>query len=265
MRLGRRDLGLVAPGRRADLVLLSSLETLEVEEVYGSGRVVAEAGRLTASLPPADPPGLRDTMKLAPLSAADFRIAAPGQEARLRTVVNPRFTRWGAITVPAREGHAVLPPEATIMAVFHRHGLAEPRPVLGVLEGWGAWRGALATTVAHDSHNLCVFGHAPEDMAAAANALIACGGGMAVAEGGAVRAILPLPVCGLVSDAPAPVVAENFAALRAAADRIAPWEPPYRVFKAVVGASLACNAGPHVTDLGIADGATGELQASALV
>jgi adenine deaminase len=134
-----------------------------------------------------------------------------------------------------------------------------------VLEGWGAWRGALATTVAHDSHNLGVFGHDPADMAAAANALIACGGGMAVASGGRVRAVLELPVAGLVSDAPAAEVAARFAALRDAADAIADWLPPYRVFKAVVGASLACNAGPHVTDRGIADGATGEMIPAALL
>ncbi|HWX47827.1 MAG TPA: adenine deaminase C-terminal domain-containing protein [Roseomonas sp.] len=265
MRLGRRDLGLLAPGRRADLLVLSDLEGLGVEQVFASGRRVAEGGRLAIALPEADPPGLRDTMKLAPLAPRDFHLAAPGDSARLRTVVNPRFTQWGEITVPVREGRAVLPPEATLLAVIHRHGLAPARPVLGVLEGWGAWRGALATTVAHDSHNLCVFGHDPADMAAAANALIACGGGMAVASGGEVHAVLPLPVCGLLSDAPAPEVAAQFAALRAAADGIAEWQPPYRVFKAVVGATLACNAGPHVTDLGIADGSTGALFAGALI
>lgn len=265
MRLGRRDLGLLAPGRRADLLVLSDLESLAVEQVFASGRLVAEGGRLTTALPESDPPGLRDTMRLAPLSPADFRIAAPGPTARLRTVSQPRFTRWGEIAVPVRDGHAVLPPEVTMLAVIHRHGLAPARPMLGVLEGWGAWRGALATTVAHDSHNLCVFGHDPADMAAAANALIACGGGMAVAAEGAVRALLPLPVCGLVSDAPAETVAARFAALRAAADGIAAWQPPYRVFKAVVGATLACNAGPHVTDLGIADGGTGLVYETALI
>ncbi|KGM31250.1 adenine deaminase C-terminal domain-containing protein, partial [Inquilinus limosus] len=124
----------------------------------------------------------------------------------------------------------------------------------------GHWRGALATTVSHDSHNLTVFGRDPADMAAAANAVIAAGGGMAVAEGGAVTAQVALPVCGLLSDAPAAEVAADFAAVKAAAGRIADWQPPYRTFKAVVGASLACNPGPHVTDLGLADGSTGEIR-----
>jgi len=134
-----------------------------------------------------------------------------------------------------------------------------------VLQGWSRWRGALATTVAHDSHNLCVFGRNPADLAAAANAVIAAGGGMAVAAGGEVRAVLPLPICGLVSDDAVEDVAAAFRALKEAADGIADWMPPYLVFKAIVGASLACNAGPHVTDLGVADGATGELIAGALV
>jgi adenine deaminase len=146
-----------------------------------------------------------------------------------------------------------------MMAVVHRHGRADPTPVLGVLQGWGAWRGALATTVAHDSHNLVVFGREPADMAAAANALIGCGGGMAVAAGGAVTALLELPVCGLLSTAPLPAVAQAFRAVRDAADRIADWQPPYGSFKSCVGAALACNPGPHVTDLGITDGTTGQV------
>ena len=110
-----------------------------------------------------------------------------------------------------------------------------------------------------------VFGREPADLAAAANAVIAAGGGMAVAAGGAVRAVLRLPVCGLVSAAPAAEVAAEFRALREAADAIVDWEPPLLTFKAVVGASLACNPGPHVTDVGITDGSTGEVFESALV
>ena len=88
---------------------------------------------------------------------------------------------------------------------------------------------------------------------------------MAVAAGGAVRAVLRLPVCGLVSAAPAAAeVAAEFRALRAVADAIVDWEPPLLTFKAVVGASLACNPGPHVTDVGITDGSTGEVFESAL-
>ena len=265
-RIGRPDLGLIAPGRRADLMLLDGLDTLGVAHVFASGVHVASAGRLLAPLPPAHPAGpLLDTMKLAPVAPEQFLIRAPGPTATLRTAVNPRFTQWGTADVPVRDGVAQLPEDGILMAVFHRHGLAPATPVLGVLQGWSRWRGALATTVAHDSHNLCVFGRDPADLAAAANAVIAAGGGMAVAAGGTVQAVLPLPICGLVSDDAVEDVAEAFRALKAAADGIADWMPPYLVFKAIVGASLACNAGPHVTDLGVADGGTGELIPAALV
>ncbi|MDB5370358.1 MAG: adenosine deaminase [Roseomonas sp.] len=267
-RIGRTDLGLVAPGRRADLMLLDGLDTLKVAHVFASGRHVASAGRLLHGLPPEHNAGpLRDTMKLAPLAPDDFLIRAGIEHgtATLRTAVNPRFTHWGEVEVPVEGGIAQLPEDGILMAVIHRHGLAAATPVLGVLQGWSRWRGALATTVAHDSHNLCVFGRDPADLAAAANAVIAAGGGMAVAQGGTVTAVLPLPVCGLVSDASLNEVAARFRALKAAADGIADWAPPYLVFKAIVGASLACNAGPHVTDLGVADGATGERIAAALV
>jgi adenine deaminase len=184
---------------------------------------------------------------------------------RLRTVAKPRFTEWGEAVTDVRDGVAMLPDDAIMMAVIHRHGHAPPTPVLGVLQGWSTWRGALATTVAHDSHNLVVFGREPSDLAAAANAVIAAGGGMAVAAGGEVTAVLRLPICGLLSDAPASDVAAELRALRAAADAIVDWQPPVLTFKAVVGASLACNPGPHVTDVGITDGTTGEVFASALV
>ena len=259
MRLQRRDLGLVAPGRRADLVILSDLAALGVERVFASGREVAAEGRAL------DTRGgklsaFHDTVKVAQLTAGDFTIALPGHSARVNSIFRPRFTEWRELDVAVANGHLVLPEDKLMMAVIHRHGRRPPAPQLGILDDWGHWHGALATTVSHDSHNLTVFGRDPADMAAAANAVTAAGGGMAVAAGGEVIARLALPICGLVSDAPAAEVAEAFAALRAAADRIADWSPPYRTFKAVTGASLACNPGPHLTDLGLTDGTTGEIR-----
>jgi adenine deaminase len=204
-------------------------------------------------------------MHVPPFAAEDFRLLAPGNTARLRTVDKPRFTAWGETDAEIRDGAVVLPDDALWMAVIHRHGLAPAVPVMGVLRGWGKWNGALATTVAHDSHNLIVFGSDAASLAAAANAVTHAGGGMAVASGGLVRAVLPLPICGLISDAPAAEIAASLRALRLAADAVADWMPPVLTFKAIVGASLACNPGPHVTDLGIADGTTGEVFASALI
>jgi len=265
LRLGRHDLGLVAPGRRADIVVLSDLVDMRVAHVFASGRPVARDGRMIEPIRP-DPVALPPaSVRVRPLSADDFRLRAAGTRATLRTVDKPRFTAWGQAEVPVADGVAALPEDGILMAVIHRHGAAPAVPVLGVLRQWGRWRGALASTVAHDAHNLVVLGRDAADMAAAANALIARQGGIAVAAGGAVRALLELPVCGLLSDAPLAEVAEGFGRVQRAAEAIVDWPWPLPLVKAVLGASLACNPGPHVTDLGIADGSTGEVFASSVI
>ena len=152
----------------------------------------------------------------------------------------------------------VLPKDTALMTVFNRYGETS-KPGQGVLEGWGEWSGAIATTILHDSHNLAVFGYDPDDMAAAANALIACGGGMAVAKDGKVVAMLDLPVCGLLSTAEPEDVAVLFQKVRDAAADVSTWEGLPVMIKLIIGASLACNPGPHVTDLGITDGMTGRI------
>ena len=90
-------------------------------------------------------------------------------------------------------------------------------------------------------------------MATAANAVIKMDGGMAVAVDGQVVASLPLPLSGLLSDASISSVADEFTAIRTAMDSVVEWQEPYLVFKACFGTGLACNAGPHQTDMGIAD------------
>jgi adenine deaminase len=144
----------------------------------------------------------------------------------------------------------------------HRHGMADGRPRVGFLTGWGEWRGAFCTTVSHDSHNLTIFGGNVRDMTAAANAVISAGGGMAVARDGQIEAILPLPLSGLVSEADLRDTADGFRALRKAMEKVVDWQPPYLVFKACFGATLACNVGPHQTDRGIADVVAGTVMAS---
>ncbi|SDX47959.1 Adenine deaminase [Albimonas donghaensis] len=253
-RLGRPDLGLVAPGKRADLALFRDLAGFECVHVLRDGR----------------PPALDTTPRPHPFPAAlplprfvaaDFETPAAGPAARIATIDRPRFTQWGERIVPA-DGRLRLPPDITRIAVIHRHGRAPAVPKVGFLTGWGSWRGAFATSVSHDSHNLTVFGHDPADLAAAANAVAEAGGGMAVARDGKLAALLPLPVAGLVSDAPLADVSAAFVALREAMEAVVDWEPPLLTFKALVGATLACNAGPHQTDLGVADAHGGRLLTS---
>lgn len=260
MRLKRDDLGLVAAGRQADIVVLTDLPSVAVERVVAGGRLVARDGRLLEA--PPRPVGPRDTMKLGPQPREAFELRIPGAaqgRAKLRKVVGARYTRWGEVEVTLRSGVAELPPGHAAITMIHRHGRAAPIPRTCLADGWGEPRGAIATTIAHDSHNLLVLGRDPADMQAAANALIACGGGMAVAEGGVVTALLPLPIAGLLAETPAGETAANFARLRAAADRVLEWQPPFRIFRGLTGISLACNPGPHPTDLGLTDGGTGEV------
>ncbi|MEC9431770.1 MAG: adenine deaminase C-terminal domain-containing protein [Pseudomonadota bacterium] len=254
-RLGRPDLGLVAPGKRADLALFRDLAGFDCVHVLRDGRApVLDTAPRPHPFPAALP--------LPRFGPEDFETPAAGPMARVATIDRPRFTQWGERRVPAPDGRLALPADVTRIAVIHRHGRTPAVPKVGFLTGWGEWRGAFATSVSHDSHNLTVFGHAPADLAAAANAVAEAGGGMAVAQGGRVTALLPLPVAGLVSDAPLAEVAAAFVAVREAMGAVVDWEPPLLTFKALVGATLACNAGPHQTDLGIADALAGRLLAS---
>jgi adenine deaminase len=264
-RLGRSDLSLVAAGRRADIVVFDNLTDLKARIVIANGVVVAKGGKMLAEITSADISVLEHSMKIEPLTADDFRVASNEKTVRIATIDQPRFTRWGEAQADVRDGFVVPPEGTTLIAVAHRHGRRDSRPRVGFLKGWGEWRGAFANTVSHDSHNLTVFGSDPADMALAANAVIAAGGGMAVASNGIIKAVLPLPLSGLVSDAPLEDVARYFAGIRAAMDDIVDWQPPYLVFKACFGATLACNAGPHQTDRGIADVETGVLMESPIL
>ncbi|KQR30845.1 adenosine deaminase [Rhizobium sp. Leaf155] len=259
-RLQRNDLGLIAVGRRADIVVFDDLTQFSARHVMVSGTPAAEQGRMIVEIPEIDAAPLKGSMKLPLRSLEDFRVKSSGKRVRLATIDRPRFTRWGEIEADVVDGFVMPPDGTTMISVTHRHGKAEPVTRTGFLTGWGKWDGAFATTVSHDSHNLTVFGGNEADMALAANAVIKAGGGMAVASGAKVTALLPLPLSGLVSDAPLAEVAAGFEAVREAVGKVVEWQPPYLVFKACFGATLACNTGPHQTDMGIADVLTGTVR-----
>lgn len=261
-RLKRPDLGLVATGRRADIVVFEDLTEFRARLVISGGRVVARNGSIDTAVQALDTAPLINSVKLAPLTENDFRIPATGERARVATIDRPRFTQWGEAETEIRDGFVVPPAGSAMIAVAHRHGKADGIPRIGFLTGWGEWRGAFCTTVSHDSHNLTVFGGNARDMTLAANAVISAGGGMAIAKDGRIEAILPLPLSGLVTNASLEDTALAFTDIRKAMDKIVDWKPPYRVFKACFGATLACNAGPHQTDRGIADVVTGRVMKS---
>jgi adenine deaminase len=196
-------------------------------------------------------------LKLALVSLDDCRVRVPNIEngrAKIRAINGVRFTSWGEVEVEVKDGYAKVPAGYSVIYVQHRHGRHAAGAQRALLEGWGEIHGAIATTYSHDSHNLVVLGRSAEDMQAAANAVISSGGGMAASKNGKVIAKIEMPIAGMLSPAAPGVVAEEFRRLREAADQVVDWQPPYRVFKAIEGTCLACNPGPHLTDLGLTDG-----------
>lgn len=259
IRLSRPDLGLLAAGRRADIALVDSLSSLKSQHVIANGQFVASNGQCLHPIVSTDASPLQASVKLDNLSADQFRLRTTSERATVavRAIAKPRFTEHTTVTANVIDGFLVPPDDVTLMAVVHRHGKVQAPPAVSYLKHWGEWHGAFASTVSHDSHNLTVFGGNEEDLALAANAVIDMQGGMAVAKSGKLLACLPLPLSGLISDTTLEDTSEQFEAIRHAMDQVVQWQPPYLIFKACFGASLACNAGPHLTDMGIVDTALG--------
>ena len=211
------DKGAVAPGRRADLVVFSDLEEIRPELVFRGGRLVARDGRLVpeVEIVPATP--VRGSMNLGPLEPGAFRVRASGSRVRVIGVL-PRQIVTEKLLLPARvEGdEALADVEADVLklAVVERH-LASGRVGLGFVRGFGLQRGALAASVAHDSHNIIVVGTNDGDMLAAVGHVARLGGGLTAAVGGQVVGAVPLPVAGLMSNEPLETVAAQLERLLA--------------------------------------------------
>jgi adenine deaminase len=221
--------GLLAPGRYADVLIVSDLEKVVIDRVVANGRLVSERGRLTSPLDagPIDP-SLRNTVRLSrELRASDFEILAPPNRRDVQAYVLPPryFSReLGPITktLPVTGGRVQrdLPRGITKFAVVERYGK-------GMSIGVSFWelgldRGAIAWTVNHDHHNLGVFGATDEDMAVAANRCAAIEGGFVIARNGKVLAELPLPIGGLMSDDDPVVVADKIRTLDRVATELRP-------------------------------------------
>ncbi len=222
---GLTDLGAVAPGYRADLVLVPDVADFRARAVYVAGRLVARGGGLVAALPEADLTPLLHTVRLAAPSAIDLRVPAPESSgARLRAlgVLDGQILTSDERRAPEiRDGAAVASPGRDLakLAVFDRHG-ASGRVGLGFVSGFGLERGALASTVAHDAHPLIAVGVSDDDMLLAARTVAALGGGQAVAADGEILASLALPLAGLLSPLGARDVAAAERELRSAARRL---------------------------------------------
>ncbi|WP_394152246.1 adenine deaminase [Loktanella salsilacus] len=218
-----RELGSIAPGRRADMILTSDLVTLPIEHVIARGRTVAMDGKITVDCPHYDwPAPARQTVHLGKtLAAADFAIAAPqGANAVTAKVIgvveNQAPTKSLRFELPVTEGRVQATGEVCQIALVERH-----KGTGGVINGFVSGFGytgdmAIASTVAHDSHHMIVVGTDAGCMAKAANRLGEIGGGISVWKDGVEIALVELPIAGLMSDQPAAQVAAAADAMVAA-------------------------------------------------
>ena len=260
-RLPRR--GAVAPGYFADLVVVGSLRSFDVQRVYKDGALVARDGAAAprpAAIAPDDAP-VRGTVRVPAVSAVSFSLPVPSGASRARCiVVRPRSLVTGSETIAPTlvDGAAVADPARDVakLACVERHGRGGGVGV-ALVRGFGLERGALASSVGHDHHNVMVVGVSDEDMAVACRRLGELGGGFVAVAGGEVVAELALPLAGLITDAPLAEVASALDRLDEAASYLGVSLPS--PFMALSFLGLAVIPELKLTDLGLVDAARGRL------
>ncbi|HEX2504747.1 MAG TPA: adenine deaminase [Gaiellaceae bacterium] len=240
-------LGAVAPGYRADLLLLPDLECFVPDLVLKRGLVIGEIPATPV------PEWVRQSVRIAPVSPEQLRIPWDGGRARVIGLVPGQIVTEALVEEPTvRDGLAVADPERDLakIAVVERH-LGSGRIGVGLVRGFGLRRGALASTVAHDAHNLVVVGMDDADMALAATRLAELGGGIAVADSGRIVAELPLSVAGLVSERPLDEVVESGHELNRAAAELG--ASGSAAFQTMAFLALSVIPSLRITDRGLVD------------
>lgn len=195
------DLGAVAPGYRADLAVFSDLDHLAIDMVFKDGELVAEGGKLTKRMTKQKRVPLRSTINVRWIETNDFKITAKSDAIRVITLVPDQIiTRERIEEAKVENGLAVADVKEDILkiAVIERH-MASGNIGLGFVKGFKLKRGALASSVSHDSHNIIVLGTNDEDMYRAAVEIVKIRGGLTVAFNEVLEE-LPLPIGGLMSE-----------------------------------------------------------------
>ncbi|RLG62196.1 adenine deaminase [archaeon] len=252
-------LGAIGPGRVADIVLLSDLNRVKVDTVLINGAVVVRDGVLKIEVRRVEyPKRAKETVKLhKTLTPEDFRIKARIPSGRVRAHVIGVLdgfsrTRHLIEEVDVVDGEVAADPrrDIALVAVIERHR-ASGNIGRGLLKGFGLREGAIASTVAHDSHNLIVLGMNPTDMAVAANEIARINGGIVAVVGGKVLGRVELPIAGLISDEPLEVVAERVRHLNATLREMGcKLTAPFMVLSSL---SLSVLPELRITDRGLVD------------
>jgi adenine deaminase len=217
---GLYDRGALAPGMLADIAVVDDLAEFSVREVYKRGERVAEGGAPLFSVGLPDRTKVSDTVNAAPVTEADFVLPLRSDKAHVIQVVPDSLITKRTVRQVTRDQHGnfTVDPKDDVLklAVIERHRRTG-NIGLGLITGFGASGGAMATTIAHDSHNLIVLGDSDADMLQAADELLRIGGGMCIVSRGEVLDSLPLPIAGLMTSEPAGEVGPRIAALTEAA------------------------------------------------
>jgi adenine deaminase len=217
-RFRLRELGAVAPGFRADLMVVDDLQRPEARLVFKDGRLVARDGRLVTEPASFDLSAARGSVRIAPLDASAFTLRADGPCRVIGLVPGQIVTEHLVVEPTVEDAQVVADPRRDLLklAVVERHR-ASGSVGVGLVRGFGLQRGALASSVAHDAHNIGVVGACDADMRRAVEAVAELDGGLVVVRDGRVEAALPLPIGGLMSDLPFETVAARLEAVEQAA------------------------------------------------
>lgn len=257
---GLSDQGAIAPGYRADLLVLPDLESFEPEAVYKGGDLVAAQGCALPFEASPVPHTVMGTVHVRPVTASNFEIAATAsREVNVIELVPDQVVTVAARAVPLREGGLALADpgrDLAKLAVVERHH-ATGRIGLGFVRGFGLTRGAFASTVAHDAHNVIVCGVDDADMAACVDRLAELGGGLVVVAGGEVRGDLALPIAGLMSVESAETVAARLRELERVLAEMGVTLPTPFMYLGFLALSVIPEL--RLTDLGVVDVRTFEV------
>jgi adenine deaminase len=201
---GLENIGAIAPGYEADLLVLDDLDSCRIGQVYKGGVLVAEQGEVVYEPPKVEKIHLRSSINVKELSLEDFRIPADGSTANVIGLIpNQLITEHLREEVASRDGEVVGDLDSDILKIFvvERHH-ASDNIGRGLVKGLGLKRGAMASSVAHDSHNIIATGVSDEDIFAAVLGVVKLRGGLVVVSEGKTLASLALPIGGLMSDQP---------------------------------------------------------------
>ena len=254
-----QDLGSVTPGKCADIVLLKDLEKMEVTKVWIDGQLVAQDGHMTVEIPSYTyPEQARNSMHIKEtITPETFVLKAPEGKSQVKVrvmeVISAKVgNKETQAELKVQDGKLESDVTQDVLKafVFERHH-ETGKYGAGFVKGFGLRRGAMASTVSHDAHNLLVIGTNDEDMAVAANTLIQCGGGMTAVQDGKVLGLVPLPIAGLMNDKSAEEMSKLVADLEEAWKKIGCTMPSPFMTMALI--ALACLPQLRLTDRGLVD------------